>query len=218
MARVATIPISFVELLIAYSRPDIKVFNDRTVMVQSIFDALSPWSPKLDDIEPLTTGKLSEQGFNFKLPLKQISFFFGPASCRFTRDNADWSMAEETLAILDAGLSAFVEVSHISFGVRTAGIGVHVQPSDGAFMEILAPFVPPQLASIEREPVKTMAVVVKWGKRKITLDGSGVLANAVFLKFEREFEGTDTLEAIARQLRLDEEQLFRILGVEEAQG
>jgi hypothetical protein len=127
-------------------------------------------------------------------------------------------MAEETLAILDAGLSAFVEVSHISFGVRTAGIGVHVQPSDGAFMEILAPFVPPQLASIEREPVKTMAVVVKWGKRKITLDGSGVLANAVFLKFEREFEGTDTLEAIARQLRLDEEQLFRILGVEEAQG
>jgi hypothetical protein len=218
MARAVTIPISFVEILIAYSRPDIKAFNDRAITVQSIFDALSPWSLKLDDIEPLTTGKLSEQGFNFKLPLKQISFFFGPASCRFTRDNADWSIAEETLAILDAGLSAFVEVSHISFGVRTAGIGVHVQPSDGAFMEILAPFVPPQLVSIEREPVKTMAVVVKWGKRKITIDGSGALANAVFLKFEREFEGTDTLEAMARQLRLDEEQLFQILGVEEAQG
>jgi len=218
MAHVVTIPISFVELVTAYSRPDIKAFNDRAIMVQSVFDALSPWSPKLDDIEPLTTGKLSEQGFNFRLPLKQVSFFFGPASCRFARDNADWGMAEETLAILDAGLSAFVEVSHISFGVRTAGIGVHVQPSAGGFMEILAPFVPPQLASMETEPVKTMAAVVKWGKRKITLDGSGAIANAVFLKFEREFESTDALEDIARQLRLDEEQLFRILGVEEAQG
>jgi hypothetical protein len=218
MAELVRIPNSFVELVIAYSRPDIRAFNDRAIMVQSVFDALSAWSPKLDDIEPLSTGKLSEQGFNFKLPLKQVSFFFGPASCRFTRDNADWGMAEETLAILDAGLSAFVEVSHISFGLRTAGIGVHLQPSDCPFMKILAPFVPPQLASLEMEPVKTMAVVVRWGKRKITLDGSAVLANAAFLKFEREFEGTDSLEDITRQLRLDEEQLFRILGVEEAEA
>jgi len=95
MAELVRIPNSFVELVIAYSRPDIRAFNDRAIMVQSVFDALSAWSPKLDDIEPLSTGKLSEQGFNFKLPLKQVSFFFGPASCRFTRDNADLSSPVE---------------------------------------------------------------------------------------------------------------------------
>jgi hypothetical protein len=216
--QVVTIPISFIELVVAYSRPDIRPFSDRAGMVQSIFDALSPWSPRLDDIEPLTTGKLSEQGFNFKLPLKQISFFFGPASCRFTRDNVDWSMAEETLAILNAGLSAFVEVSHVSFGTKTTAVVMHIQPTVGNFIDLLAPFLSPQLVSVEQEPVRTMAVVVKWSKRKVTLDGSGVLANGVFLKLEREFEGTVSFEDIAQQLRSDEEQLFAVLGVQEAEG
>jgi hypothetical protein len=216
--KAVAIPISFIELVVAYSRPDIMAFNDRAGMVQSIFDALLPWNPKLDDVELLTTGKLSEQGFNFKLPLKQVSFFFGPVSCRFTRDNADWNIAEETLAILNAGLSAFADVSHISFGAKTAAVAVHLQPATGNFIELLSPFLSPNLASVEQEPVRTMAVIVKWDKRKLTLDGSGVLANGVFLKFEREFDNTAAFEDIAQQLKIDEDQLFGVLGVEETQA
>lgn len=80
MAQLVTIPISFVELTISYERPNIKAFNDRAALVQAIFDSLLPWNPKLDDVEPRTSGKLSEQGFSFRLPLKQISFFGDPPS------------------------------------------------------------------------------------------------------------------------------------------
>ena len=82
-------------------------------------------------------------------------------------------------------------------------------------MDILGPFLVPQLVSLEKEPVKTMAAVAKWDKRKVTFDGSGALANGLFLKFEREFEGIASYDDIAQQLKKDEEELFRILGVEE---
>jgi hypothetical protein len=57
--------------------------------------------------------------------------------------------------------------------------------------------------------------VVKWEKHRVTIDGSAQLANGLFLRFEREFEGSATYEAIAGQLRADEEELFAMLGVQE---
>jgi hypothetical protein len=64
----------------------------------------------------------------------------------------------------------------------------------------------------------TIAIVLKWGDdHKVTIDGSGVLANAVFLRFERRSPSAATYEEIASQLKKDEENLFRILGVEEDQ-
>jgi hypothetical protein len=218
MAELVTIPISFFEVTIDYERPNLKLWGDRASIVQAIFDALKPWNPGVDDIEPLTTGKISEQGFTFKIPLKRVSFFFGPASCRFARDAVDWPSAEETIAILDTALSAFIRFSGIVLGAKKSAIGLHIQPRTMPFMEILNPFIAPQLAALEREPVQTMATVVKWGKRKVTLDGSAAIANGLFLKFEREFESASTYEEMAHQLRRDEEELFRILGVEEDRG
>jgi len=215
MAQPITIPLSFVELVVNYERPNIKAFEDRAGILQTVFEALSPWSPKLDDVEPLSSGKLSEQGLMFKLPLKQSSMFFGPVFCRFTRDNVDWGEAEETIKIFDASLSAFLKLTGLTAGVKTAAVGVHLQPKSGTFMDILSPFAPPQITGIEKEIPRTMASVVRWDKRRVTLDGSASLANAAFLKFEREFDGPATFPEIADQILADQKQLFTILGVEE---
>ena len=60
-----------------------------------------------------------------------------------------------------------------------------------------------------------MASVLKWNNRRITIDQSGHVANAIFLRFEREFEGTASCEEIATTLRADEEAVFEMLGVRE---
>lgn len=215
MAQPITIPLSFVELVVNYERPNVKAFDDRAGILQTIFEALFPWSPRLDDVEPLTSGKLSEHGLMFRLPLKQSSLFFGPVFCRFSRDNVDWGEAEETIKIFDAALGAFIKLTGLTPGVKTAAVGLHLQPKSGTFMDILSPFAPPQITGIERESPKTMASVVRWDKRKVTIDGSGSLANAAFLKFEREFNAAATFPEIADQILADQKQLFTILGVEE---
>jgi len=130
----------------------------------------------------------------------------------------DWASADETLTILETAISALIQLSGVAMGAKKTAIAVHIQPRTLPFMEILNPFVPPQLASLEKEPVRTMAAVAKWGKRKVTIDGSGALANGVFLRFEREFESTITYREMAHQLRKDEEELFRVLGVQEDLG
>jgi hypothetical protein len=60
-----------------------------------------------------------------------------------------------------------------------------------------------------------MAAVAKWEDRRVTIDGSAALANAIFLRLERNFLASATYPEIATQLRKDQEDLFRILGVEE---
>jgi len=92
---------------------------------------------------------------------------------------------------------------------------MHLQLKSRPFISLLTPFIPQQLAAMESEPATTMATVVKWRDRKVTIDGSGILANAIFLRLEREFPSDATYETMAGQLRKDEEDLFGILGVEE---
>jgi hypothetical protein len=218
MPELVRIPVSFFELAVDYERPALKLLIDRGGIVQGVFDALSPWSPGIDDIETHTTGKHSEQGVTIRIPLKRVSFSFGAASCRFLRDDVDWSSAEETITILDAALSALTKLSGIALGTKKTVVGMHLQPRTMTFKDILNPFLAPQLARLEKTPITTMAVVAKWDKRKVTLDGSAVLANAVFVKLEREFESATTYEQMTQRLRADEEELFEILGVEEDRG
>jgi hypothetical protein len=75
MAVLVTIPISIFEFAVDYERPQFKVWIDRACIVQAISDALTPWEPRIDDLETVTTGKASEQGFTIKLPLKRVSIF-----------------------------------------------------------------------------------------------------------------------------------------------
>src|ERR1700722_8401899 len=101
MAELVTIPMSPFEVAANYENPNRQLWLDRASIVQAVFDALKPWGPRIDDVDAITTGKTSEQGFTIKLPLKRVAFFFGAASCRFTRENSDWQCADETTAIFD---------------------------------------------------------------------------------------------------------------------
>jgi hypothetical protein len=217
MAELVTIPVSFFEVSNEYEWPNLLPWVDRAPIVQVILDGLRAWDPHVDNVEVLTAGKLSEQGFVIRLPLKRVALFFGPANCRFSRDAVDWSVADETMAIFEAALTAFIKLSNVAIARRKTAIGLHIQPKTTPFIKLLQPFMPEQLAALETGPLRTMAVVAKWDQRTVTLDGSFSLANGLFLKFEREFPGTSTDGQIAEQLLKDEEQLLALLGVKEGQ-
>jgi hypothetical protein len=215
MPEIVAIPISYFEVVIEYAEPNIQLSLDRAVVVQAIFSALKPWNINVDDVEVIQTGKPSEQGVKFKVPEKKCSFFFGPASCKFTKDDADWSSADETIHILDTALSALVRQGGITVAAQKTLVALHLQPKTLPFSDLLRPLISPALAALEAESAKAMASIVKWNKRRITIDGSGQLANGIFLRFEREFDGKTTYHEIAGQLKADEDALFNTLGVKE---
>lgn len=217
MPEIVTTPISYFEVEMDYAEPDLKMWLDRVNVVQAVYTALEPWNVTVDDVEIIQSGKPSEQGIKFKVPQKLSSFFFGPAYCKFTRDSTDWGVAEETIKIIDTVTSALLTQTQAVIAKRRTVIALHIQPKTLPFIQLTMPLIPQQLATLEDEPAKTMAVVVKWSSRKITIDGSGQLANGIFLRLEREFDGAVPYDKMAYQLKVDEDQVFAMLGVQEEQ-
>jgi hypothetical protein len=215
MAELITIPIAVFDVSVEYVRPNMKLLMDRAAVVSEMFERYRPWNVKIDDVEVITEGKPSEQGIKFKLPANRTSFFFGAALCKLTRDDADWESAEETIKILDIGLRTLVEVAGVEVGCFKTAIALHLQPKTMPFMELLKPFASAPIAALDGSPLKAFATVLRWEKRRITIDGSSQIANGVFLRFERELPGSATFEEIAKQLKLDEDELFEMLGVQE---
>lgn len=215
MPEIVKIPISYFEIEMEYRTPDFKMWLDRIDVVQAVYSALQPWGVKVDDLEIVSTGLPSEQGIKFKIPQKLSTFFFGPAGCKFTRDGTNWDTAQETIQILDSSLSALLGHSQAEIIKRKTVIALHAQMINAPFIQILSPFIPHQLAALESDKPKTMATVIKWEKRKVTIDGSGQLANGIFIRFEHEFDGTASYDEIARQLWTDEKNIFDVLGIQE---
>jgi|SRR5882672_12293152 len=215
MPEIVTTPVSYFEVLIEYQQPNIQLWLDRAVVVQALFDAFAQWNVKVDDVDILTSGKPSEQGINFRLPEKRVSFFFGPAACRFTRDSTSWETAQETIQILDTAVTTLATTGKIKPATFKTIVALHVQPKSMPFIEILKKVIPAPMATLDAAPVRTLASVLKWDNRKVTIDGSGQIANGIFIRYEREFTADASYEEMAHQLRADEDGIFSMLDVKE---
>lgn len=215
MPEKVTIPISYFQYDADYLRPLVSIWMDRANLVQKMFDALLPWQLEIDNVEPITTGKTSEQGIKIKLPTKRVTLFFGPAACRFSRDNADWATAGEVIEILRTFLTTLTNSSGAELANQKTLIALHLQPKSVTYIELLKRFLSPEIQGLSQEEVTTGACVVRWKNRRVTIDGSAAVANALYLKMEREFEPAASFEEMAFQLKSDEDSAFQLIGIEE---
>lgn len=216
MAEKVNIPISVLDYTADYIRTVIGVWLDRAALVQAMFDALLKWNLNVNNVDPIMTGKPSEQGIRINLPDVRSSFYFGPASCSFKRDGVDWASANETIEILKSCLDTLTGNSPVRFQNQKVAISFHIQPKTKSFMDILNPLLSPGLKALRSETVTTGASIVKWGNGRITLDGSAAIANALYVRIEHEFEPSIPFEEMATTLRNEENALFELLGIEEA--
>jgi len=92
-----------------------------------------------------------------------------------------------------------------------------MQPKTKSFRDILMPFLPAPLIGLHPAPFRTGATIIRWERAGITLDGSGLIANGVFVRLDRDFDGDVSYEHIAEQLHADEDAILALLGVEEEQ-
>jgi hypothetical protein len=215
MPEKVAIPVSIFDYSSDYVRPVISIWMDRAALVQSMFDALAKWNLDVDNVDPITNGNPSDQGIKIRIPGKRVTLFFGPSSCQFTRDAVDWSTATETAEILEVFLATLLAGSKVQLLNHKVALIMHLQPTTKKFLDLLEPFLPSGLKAFRPEEVTSGAAVVKWKDRRVTLDGSAIVANAIYLKYEQEFDSSVSFETIALDLRAAEERLFEILDVEE---
>jgi hypothetical protein len=215
MPEIVETHLSFFETEIEFVEPNLKIWLDRIAIIEAVYKALRPWDITIDNVEVLTEGSPSQQGVRFKVPQKKASFFFSAAACKFARDSTSWETADETIQILDAALKAFQAHSGTEFKTFKTGVALHFRPKAKTFMEVLRPVVPAPMAALESDACTSMAVIVKWPGRRVTIDGSAQIANGLFVRYERDFPGNISYEDMAKQLYADEMQICKMLDVVE---
>jgi hypothetical protein len=215
MPHLVTIPMSYFEAQIQFERPNLRLWLDRTDVTQALFDAFAKWGVNVDNVELISTGKPSEQGIKFMLPQKKASFFFSPASCAFTRDGTSWDTVGETTEIFDTALSTLVKTGNVKPANFNTIVALHLQPKDVSFRELLQKLIPQPMVGLEPTPPRTLASLVKWDNRRVTVDGSAHIANGIYVKLERTFGADASYEQIAHQLKADEDAIFAMLDVKE---
>jgi hypothetical protein len=215
VAEKVKIPIAIFEYTADFTRPIVALWMDRAEVLQALFDELSKWTIDLNDVEPITTGKPSEQGVKIRLSTKFVTVFFGPSSFRFTKENSSWDSAEETIEILDIVVRTLIRASGAEFVSQKTSVSLHVQPTAKGFLEILRPFFSPVLEGLRPDKATTGASIVKWESGRVVVDGSAALANALYLRFERVFDVSASYTDIATVIRKDETALFQALDIEE---
>jgi hypothetical protein len=215
MPEIVETHLSFFEVEVEFVEPNLKIWLDRIAIIEAVYAALRPWNIGIDNVEVVTEGKPSEQGVRFKVPEKKASFFFSAAICKFSRDSTSWQTAEETIQILDAALAAFKATAGIEIKTFKTAVALHLQPKVKHFMDILRPIVPAPMAALDGQSPKTMAVVVRWPDRRVTIDGSAQLANGLFVRYERDFGGDVSYDDMAKQLYVDEMQICEMLDITE---
>lgn len=215
MPELVTIPISIFELAIRYEKPVIRLLADRAEVIQALFDAFAEFEPSADDLEVISAGKTTEQGIRLRLASQRITFFFGATTCKFTKEAAVWAEADKILGILDTFLTILVQMSGADLGKKNSVLSLHLQLKTGSFKDILRPFIDSRIKQLDPETLDAMAIVARWPRRRITLDGSAQLANGIFVQMEREFESALSYDDMRQHIFNDEVELLKLLGVEE---
>jgi hypothetical protein len=215
MPEQVTIPISFFEYAADFEVPLMRLWMDRVPIVQAVFNALRPWNVLLDNVEAVTAGKPSEQGVNIKLPVHRSSFFFGPAGCKFVKEAADWASAEEIIRLVQTAREALLASSGGVISVQRTAISLHAQLKEKEFIDVLKRFISPSIAGLHDERMTAAATIIRWQKHRLVLDSSASVANALFVRLERDFDAGVQLEEMASELRKDEEVVFKLLDIEE---
>lgn len=213
-----TIPISVFELTVKYEKPNIRLLADRAGAIEELFAAFAPWNPQLDDMEVLTTGKPTEQGVKIRIATQNASFFFGAVHCKFVKDPAVWAEADHILAILTVALEALQRATGVDYAARTSLLSLHLQPKTAQFRDILRKFIVPEILALSKDQTTAMAIVSRWPKHRITLDGSAALANGIFVQSERQFDGATSFDDMRATIFQDEQDLFRLLDVQEVES
>lgn len=71
--------------------------------------------------------------------------------------------------MLDVLLAALATHSAVTVAVKKTALAMHFQPLNVPFIEVLRPLISKPLESLANEPCVTMATVIKWPSRKITM-------------------------------------------------
>ena len=218
MPDLIKIPLASTEIQARFEQPCIGFIGlDRPRAVEAIVSALLPFNFRLANSDTVGVGNFAEQKTTFKIPERGITFQFGAEDFRFTKEGSYWETAQEDAEVLVAAEQALMQGSSAKVKQSTINVAMHLQLLTRPRAEVMSPFFPePFRALLKDSNASTYGTHLKWATGDVLLDFSAAYANGLFVRFSSQLEGYPPLIELLTTLRKNEDEIFSILGVQEA--
>lgn len=214
----AEITYSQLEYTSTFEKPILQALSPPSGLIAAVLDALKAWGYKLDGVEANSQVlKLNEYSIVFRrttpaFPPRSLTLGLGKAIV--TAENIDWTEAGQFIAELSAALGAIHDVGGAEIQSHHLAVGMHIQLKDRPRNDVTAPLVSPVADGILDGKTDFSGVILLRGKAIVVIDASVGIANGLFVRISREHPPETSLEKIAETLRIDEQRIFDVLGLE----
>jgi len=228
MAELVKIPLASAEYVARFVRPWVGFIGiDRPRAFDAIVTALLPFQLRISNAQISDTGTLAEWKTIFKLPERGITFQFGAEEIRFSKEGSSWSTAPEDIRVLQAAENALMEIGRnpaFSTGDAraaviescTVSLNMHLQLLHKSRDEVLSPFLPEAVREFaKKRGAQRFGGHLFFVDGDIFIDSSLAYANGIFLRVSTQFKGRPAIEEMLAKVRADEDEIFRILDIEE---
>lgn len=218
MPELIKIPAATAEVVARFDRPYIGLLvTDRARVFEAIMMALLPFNFQLANTEIVSTGKPAEEKLIFRIPDRGITFQFGAEEYRFTKEGSSWSTAPEDVEVWGAAENALLKEGGAKIASCTVNLGMHIVPLSKTRDEVIAPFISAPFKQFSDRQTKAFGFHIRFADGgEVLLDHSLGYANGVFLRLSSRIEGAPHLAEILARVRNDEEQVFKMLDVQDA--
>ena len=213
----AEIPRSFLEYTLAFETPILEIWERRAAISAHLLEALKPFGFYLDGMEFKFPEKVNDHAIIFRrtsppTPPFSIALFFGKIF--IAAENLDWSEAETFLKAVTAGIDVIRKATEYTVRSQHTGLGIHIQLKNKTLKDVTAPLISAPARELLDGDITFSGVILNREKSNIIIELSTLYANALWVRMFREHSSSATLPEIAATLRKDDEQLFKVLGLE----
>lgn len=211
----AEVVYSIVEYAAIFKKPILEAWIIPANIIISVLTALDSFGFKLDGVEvKVHPEKISDYEITFRRNPSGVTFKVGMGRLVVGAENLAWADAERFIQTACAGIEAVKERTKAEIDSQHLSAGLHIQLKNRPRREVTAALLSPAAFQLLDGELKFPGVNLQREKASIVVDASLAFANGLFVRINREHGGDVPLDAQARALRADEEQLFNTLGLE----
>ncbi len=213
------IPFSQLEYTATFQSPMLQLVGRLHDAVVPFVQALEPWKFAFDETEfQLSSPKPRDHVITFQrpttLPPPQMRVALRWSTLTVSVDQPDWTEAASIAKLCTIAQQTATRVGGAQLKSQEVSLAMHVQSETTPRSEITEVLLTPSARELLDGNLLGQGLIVHRENGMILIDNSAVFANGLFIRIQRKFDASVTLDRAGEVLLQDEEKLWNILGLE----
>lgn len=214
------IPFSQLEYVVTFEAPLMGLVGKLADAIVPFIKALAPWGFVFEECElNLNSPKPRDHTIIFHrlstAPPPAMRVTLRWSSLTVTVDQPDWTEAASLVKLCETVLETVKSVTEVKFSTQQIILAMHIQSATTPRNELTSALLTPVAREIfGGSAITGQGLILHRADGNILIDNSAGFANALFVRIQRNFDGSIAISHISETLLGDELKLWDVLKLE----